>query len=186
MKDNKNTNVNVPCIHSGCNLAETGASDYDNFDAPLGALDITEGQDVQLVEERNQRDGFDGPYVEVKVTLPPQVQNPADVREEPMVTITVPSGVHPITFLKEKGVEITKAWVFMDSNVVKTLRKLPRRYHQNTVAYGEFFRFENLDTISLQEVKYFDHWHVLLEWEFNGEKLQRPEIPETIIEVVME
>ena len=186
MKNSINERRNVPSIHTGCSLAETGYFDYDDYNNPLGELDIVEGTEVELLEERTQRDGFDGPYLEIKIKLPPEVKKPADARKEPLVTITVPLGVHPIAFLKEKGVEITKAWVFMDSSVVETMRKSPRRYHQESVAYGEFFRFENFDTISLQEVKYFDTWKVLLEWEFDGEKLQRPEIPETIIEVVME
>jgi len=114
------------------------------------------------------------------------MENPSSVREEPLVTVVVPSGIHPIAFLKGNGVNIQKSWVFMNNDVADVLRNTPYKFHQATVAYGEFFRFENLDTISLQFVKYFDNWKVLLDWEFDGKKFVRIDKPECIIEVVME
>lgn len=188
MKNSKNNNVkNVPSIHTGCSMAETGYNDYDDFDHPLKALDIIpEGKEIPFVKtvDSYSADGEDCEVV--GFTLPPEMENPSSVREEPLVTVVVPSGVHPITFLKEKGVDIENSWIFMNDDVADVLRKMPYRYHQATVAYGEFFRFENFDTISLQSVKYFDSWKVLLDWEFDGKKFERNDTPECIIEVVME
>lgn len=184
MEDNKN-NVNVPnSIHSGCSLAETGSHDYDDFDNPLAPLDIIpEEADIQFVENcRQMFDGFDGPYLEVRRVLPSGIKSPSDVRKEILVSVTIPSGEHPIDFLK-RHVEITNAWVFLDSNVLEALRKLPHKFHQATVAYGEFFRFEDFDTISLQEVQYFDDWKVLKNWNFDGEEFSRVDTPDFIVQL---
>ena len=182
-----NKEKNVSCIHPGCGFAETGRSDYDDFDNPLKAIDIIpQGTEIRLIETKNVQNGLDGPYLEITRQLPPEVARPSDVRRESLVTVIVPAGEHPIDFLKEIGVDITKAWVFMEEKVVKTLKEFPCKFHQKTVAYGEFFRFENFDTISLQTVEYFDSWRVLFNWEFDGKKFGRTEEPEVIIEVVME
>jgi len=188
MKNSNNNYVNnVPCIHSGCSMAETGWSEYDDFDNPLKPLDIIpEGKENLLVKNVNSYTYNGEDYEDVDFGLPPEMENPSTVREEPLVTVIVPSGVHPITFLKEKGVNIENSWVFINNDVADVLRKMPYKYHQATVAYGEFFRFENFDTISLQFVKYFDNWNVLLDWEFDGKKFVRNDKPECIIEVVME
>jgi len=63
---------------------------------------------------------------------------------------------------------------------------MPYRYHQATVAYGEFFRFESFDEISLQDVKYFENWKVFLEGKISEKEVYRPDEPKSIIEVVME
>lgn len=177
----------VPSIHPGCSMAETGWNEWDDYDNPLKPLDIIpEGKVIHFIERKTEYKGCDGPYVDVKIELPSEFEHPSSVREEPLVTVTVPSGVHPITFLKEKGVDIENSWIFMNNDVVEAIQKMPYRYHQATVAYGEFFRFESLDTISLQSVKYFDSWKVLLDWEFDGKEFVRIDNPVSIIEVVME
>ena len=186
MKNSIYNKREVPTMHPRCSLAETGAGDYDDFDNPLGALNIIpEGTDIQLLEEKEQHDGFDGPYVDVKLSLPPEVERPSHVRKENLVTVEVPSGVHPFTFLKEKGVDIENSWIFMNDDVVDTLKKMPYRYHQVTVAYGEFFRFESFDEISLQEVEYFKKWKIILEGKICEKEFYRTDSPESIIEVVM-
>ena len=186
--NNFNEKRNVPVIHPGCSLAETGHGEFDDFDNPLAPMNIfPEGKNIQLLEEVERNEGFDGPYLEITRKLPPELEKqPSSVREEPLVTVTVPSGMHPITCLKEMGIDINNSWVFMNEDVVNMIRKMPYRYHHASVAYGEFFRFENFDTISLQTVKYYDSWNVLLNWEFDGEKFVRDEEPVSIIEVVME
>lgn len=176
----------VPVMHPGCSLAETGAAEFDDFDNPLKPLDIVPvGTDI-LVEMESVWESFDGRHVEVYLKLPEGIENPSSVRQESHEIVVVPLGVHPVTFLKEKGVDITTAWVFMHEEVVKTLRKLPCRFHQKTVAYGEFFRFEDFDTMSLQEVEYFPKWRVVYEGEINEKRFHRNDTPERIIEVVME
>lgn len=186
MKD-KNNKAYVPYIHPGCSLAETGRGEYDDFDNPLRALDIIpEGKEISFVRtEKTYR--FDGEdYVDIKFALPPEMKNPSSIRKEPLIAVIITPGVHPITFLKEKGVNIENAWIFMHEEVVETLRKLPYRYHQKTVAYGEFFRFEDFDTISLQTVQYLPNWRVVLNGQINGKEFSRPSTPECIIELVIE
>ena len=79
-----------------------------------------------------------------------------------------------------------KELFFLHKNVVDVLRSRPLKYHQKTVAYGEFFRFEDLDEISLQEVEHFTDWKIIFEGKIDGEVFYRPDTPELIIEVVME
>ena len=187
MKNSIYNKREVPSVHSGCSLAETGAGDYDDFDNRLEDLDIIpDGKEISFVrnEDSYRYDGEE--HVNVELTLPPKIQNPSSVREEPLVIVVVPVGVHPFTFLKEKGVNMEKSWIFMHNDVVDMLRKMPYRYHQATVAYGEFFRFESFDEISLQDVKYFKKWKILLEGKICGKELYRTDTPERIIEVVME
>lgn len=176
----------VPSIHPGCSLAETGWNEWDNYDDPLGALNpIPEGKQslVQQVIEPYESEG--DRYVNVHYALPSEFTKPSDIRDEPKVIIEVPSGVHPFSYLKEQGVDFDNAWVFMHEEVVETIRKLPYRYYQDTVAYGEFFRFEDLDKVYLQKVEYFPDWKVILEGEIADELFCRPDIPPAIIEVVM-
>lgn len=189
MKNNTNNQDKrvVPSVHSGCSLAETGWSEYDDYDNPLKSFKIIpEGTESNwLVDEVNEYDGFDGKSVEIVHVLKPEIIDPSYVRDEALITITVPEGVHPITFLKENVSNLDQAWVLLSKNVVETLRELPNRYHQKTVAYGEFFRFENFDTVSLQEIEYFDDWKVLLNWEFDKEKFERNDTPDFIIQLKM-
>lgn len=185
MKNSIYNQKEVPSIHTGCSLAETGASEYDDFDNPLGELDIIpRGTDIHFVEERNEVEGFDGPYVEVKVTLPLEIQNPSSVRDEPLVTVVVSSGVHPITLFNPEV--INHAWIILDKDVVEKIREFPYKFQQDTISYGEFFRLENNDSFSLQKVKYFEGWRVLQECNIDGTIFQRPKYPEFIIEMVME
>ena len=189
MKNNSINNKvnNVPSVHKGCSMAETGWNDYDDFDHPLKPLDIIpKGKEIPFVktEASYRADGED--YVDIDFKLPPEMESPSSVREETLVTVTVPYGVHPFSYLKAKGVDVSQAWVFVHKDVVDVFRKLPYRFHQETVAYGEFFRFENFDTISLQTVKYFSNWKVILEGRFDEGMFFRPDIPKIIIEVVME
>lgn len=102
--------------------------------------------------------------------------------------MAVPLGVHPITFLKENGIVegIENAWVFMNKDVVDVLRKMPYKFHQKSVAYGEVFRYENFDIISLQEVKYFSDWKIVREGEINEKRFFMPDAPEVIIEVIID
>lgn len=185
MKHNTNNSVKtvVPSIKSRCSLAETGKNEYDDYDNPLLPLRIIpHGTEPRWVtEEVEEYEGFDGNSVNIRRALKPGIYDPSCVREEPVVIITVPEDVHPIAFLKGIVADLNQAWVFVTEKVVERLRKLPTKYHQATVAYGEFFRFENLDTISLQAVKYFDDWKVFLDWEFDGKKFTRKDIPEFII-----
>lgn len=178
----------VPSIHTGCSLAETGAGDYDDFDNPLKELEvIPEGTEEKwLLTMDKKYMGFDGEITEVEHVLKPEVKSPEFVREEPLITITVPEKVHPIIFLKETVANLEHAWVFISKDVEAKLRELPIMYHQNTVAYGEFFRFENFDEISLQRVKYFDDWKVFYEWKFNDENFTRTDTPEFIIQLEMQ
>lgn len=187
MKNSIYNKREVPSIHPGCSLAETGASDYDDFDNPLEALEIIpKGKENEwLFKQVRTYMGFDGETVEVKYMLSPEAKAPSYVREEALVTITVPEGVHPITFLKETVANLEHAWVFVSKEVAERLRKLPTKYYQDTVAYGEFFRFETFDEISLQKVKYFDDWKVLYEWSFERERFMRPDAPEFIIQLEM-
>jgi len=188
MKDNKNNNVNnVPSIHSGCSLAETGWNDYDDFDNPLGELKIIPKEKEGLLVRNVEAYKVDGEYhKEVSYILPSDIQNPSSILEKATVTVAVPSGIHPITFLIGKGIDISEAWVFLHEDVVDVLRKLPCRYHQNTVARGEFFRFEDFTEISLQNVEYFPKWKAIFETKIKGGTIFSPWVPGFIIEVVME
>jgi len=185
MKNNSiNNKVNyVP------NMAEPRFTDFDDLDNPLKPLDIIpEGKENFLKTEAKPYE-YDGEkHMNVSYILTSEIKNPSDVREEQLVRVVVPSGVHPITFLKENGigVDIEKTWIFMNNDVADVLRKMPYKFHQATVAYGEFFRFENFDTISLQKVKYFPDWNVVLEGKIDEKVFGRPEIPQIIIEVIME
>lgn len=176
---------NVPSIPCGCSLAETGRSEYDDYDNPLKALKvIPEGtEDRWLDKAVEYYTAYEEETVEVVNSLKPGIDSPSDVRDEGIVTITIPKDVHPIEFLKKIVANSDRAWIFVNESIVETLRKLPTKYHQNTVAYGEFFRFENLDTISLQAIEYFDDWKVILDWEFDGEKFTRVDVPEFIIQL---
>ena len=189
MKNSSNNyeKKNVPSIQCGCSLAETGRNEYDDYNNPLKPLDIIpQGKEIPFVKNVNSY-RYDGEeYEDINFTLPPEMENPSSVRDELLVTVMVPSGVHPITFLKENGVDIENSWIFMNNDVVDVLKKMPYKFHQATVAYGEFFRFNNFDTISLQAVKYFNNWKVLLNGEFDGKKFVRIDKPECIIEVMME
>lgn len=187
MKNSIYNKRKVPSINPRCSLAETGRNDYDDYDNPLKALKvIPEGtEDRWLIEETKECESFDGEYLKIERVLRPEVKAPACVRNETLVTITVPEGVHPITFLKETVANLEHAWVFVSKEVAKMLRKLPTKYYQDTVAYGEFFRFETFDEISLQTVEYFDDWKVLCEWEFEGDKFARTANPEFIIQLEM-
>ena len=178
----------VPAVHPVCSLAETGRGEYDDFDNPLKPLDIISEGDKELVlKEELKPYGCDG-YTEVNHLLDDKIVSPSQLCKKGLVTVAVPSGVHPITFLKENGIDvgIEKAWVFMKKDVVDVLRKMPYKFHQKSVAYGEIFRYENFDIISLQEVKYFLDWKVVLEGEINGKKFYRPDVPEIIIEVIID
>ena len=184
-----NTSAKVPNtrIHSGCSLAATGRFNYDYFDEPLAPFAIIpEETDIQFIKEERAGRGLDGPFVDVKYRLPDGMENPSSVREEPLVTVAVPVGVHPFTFLKEKGVDIENSWIFMNNDVANVLRKMPCRFHQVTIAYGEFFRFEDFDTISLQTVEYFPDWKVIMDGKIGEKEFNRTDKPVSIIEVVME
>ena len=187
MKNSIFNKKEVPAVHPGCSLAETGRGEYDDFDNPLKPLDIIPESKKESVLKKDLKpyvcDGEN--YEEVKYVLSHEIVNPAQVREEALVTVVIPSGVHPVTFLKEH-LDIEKAWVFMHNDVVQILRDMPRRFYHDTVAYGEFFRFENFDTISLQKVEHFDKWKVLVEWDFGEGVCVREDIPEFIIELVIE
>ena len=185
MKNSIYNKREVPSVHFGCSMAETGASDYDDFDNPLAPLNvIPEGKDILFVENRTEYTGIDGKYEDVKRELPAGLENPSSVREEPLVTVVVSSGVHPITLVNPEV--INHAWIFYRKDVVEEIRKFPYKYQQDSIAYGEFFRLENCDSFSLQKVEYFEGWRVLRECEINGIVYQRPEVPEYIIELVME
>lgn len=187
MKNNSiNNKKEVLYIHPGCSMAETGFDEYDDFDNPLKLFDfVPEGKEVPFERhvENYKADGEE--YEDVYLNLPPEIKNPSQVRDEPNVTVNVPVGVHPVTFLKDIGVDFTKAWVFIRKEVVETMRKLPLKYHQNTIAYGEFFRFEDFEEVSLQGVMYLPEWRIILEGKIGGEDFKRIENPECIIEVVM-
>ena len=187
MKHSIYTEREVPMMHPGCSMAETGANDYDDFDNPLPEFKvIPEGKEIPFVkkEEETVYDGSDS-YKHIEYSLPPEIKTPADVREEPRVTVVIPKGVHPFTYLKDSGVDFTKAWIFLRKDVVETLRKLPVHFHHDTVAYGEFFRFVDLNEISLQKIEYFPDWKMIFEGKLGGEEFYRTETPECIIEVVM-
>ena len=173
--------------HPGCSLAETGLSDYDDFDNPLKPLDIIPKGKEKLLIRTVYSYKSDGEYYEdVFYKLPSEINSPSQVREEFLVSLVVPLGMHPFTFLKEKGVDITNAWIFMNEELVEKLRQFPNKFHQPSVAYGEFFRFESGDSVSLQSVEYFKDWKVLLNWEIDGKKFIRNDMPGYIIEMVME
>lgn len=184
MKNSIYNKKEVPAMQI-CSQAENYL--YDDVDNPLGEFDIIpEGKkDTVLVKtvENYVSDGEN--YEDVHYSLSTGIENLSDVLEEPNVKVIVPFGVHPFAYLKEIGVDFTKSWVFMHEEVVDTLRKLPYKHHLDTVAYGEFFRFEDYDTMSLQKVEYFPKWKVILEGKLSTEEFYRPESPEAIIEVVM-
>lgn len=184
---------NVPeNVRIGCNMAETGLhdtgwNDYDDFDHPLRPFDIIpEGSDVTLDEVREQCNVDGEEFFDTHYVLPAEFTKPSSVRDESLVTIIVPNGMHPFDFLKQSGVSIEKAWIFMDEDCVEAMRRLPNKFHQATVAYGEFFRFEDNDTISLQAVKYFLTWKIALNCEVEGKTFERPESPECIIQMEMQ
>jgi len=187
MKNSSSNMREVPRIHPGCSMAETGYNDYDDFDNPLRPLDIIpeDRKGKVLSEEKTQEKGYDGYYVDKKLELLPEFTKPSSVREEQYVTILIPSsgGVDFVTLFG--GINFKKAWVFMNEDVVEELRKHPYKYHNKTVAYGEIFRLEDNDTFWLQDVKYFDGWKVLLKCEINGEVFHRLEKPEFIIQFEM-
>lgn len=174
-------------IHTtGCSMAETGRNDYDDFNKPLKPLNVIpeEKKDEVLKENYIPCKGYDGDYMDVKLELLPEFTKPSALRPEPLVTVTVPAGIHPIALLNPEA--INQAWIILNPEVVKELRKFPYKFQQDTVAYGEFFRLENNDSFSLQEVKYFEGWRVIRECNIDGVVYQRPENPEFIIEMVME
>ena len=177
----------VPSVHPGCSLAETGWNDYDDFDNPLGPMNIIPKAKIEtLLEEVAIPYKFDGErYVDITYKLSPEIKSPSEVRDEPHVKVIVPSGVHPFVFLMENGsIDIKNSWVFMNKDVVDVLRRMPCRCHQASMAYGEFFRFENFNEIVLQDVSHFS-WGIIREGKLNGEIFDRPDIPQTIIEVVL-
>lgn len=189
MKNNSIYNKReVPGVHTGCSMAETGAYDYDDFDNPLGKLNIISKEKECLLVRNVDTYQYDGEnHANVYYTLSSEIQNPSSVREETTIKVVVPSGIHPITFLRERiMIDVSEAWVFLHKDVVDVLRKLPCRYHQNTVASGEFFRFEDFTEISLQEVEYFSKWKVIFELRDDEGMILRPWLPKFIIEVVME
>lgn len=186
MKNSIYNKREVPSVHLGCSMAETGV--YDDFDNPLKALNIIpENKENTVLVRTVEKFISDGEYhEEVRCELSSEIENPSHVMDERFtIMVVVPSGVHPFTYLKEIGVDMTKDWVFLHEDVVDVLRKLPCMYHQETVAYGEFFRFEDFDEVSLQKVKYFADWKVILEGKINEEEFYRPERLESVIEVVM-
>jgi len=189
MKNNSiYTEREVPSVHPGCTLAETGAGDYDDFDNPLKSFNvIPEGKEDTVLVRTVKKYISDGEYHEdFHYELSSEIECPSDALEEQFsITVVVPSGVHPFDYLKKSGVNIANAWVFMHKEVVDNLRTLPYKHHLETVAFGEFFRFEDCDTISLQCVEHFPNWKVILVGKINEEDFYRPESPETIIEVVM-
>lgn len=188
MKNSIYTKREVPVMHPGCSMAETGAGDWDDFDNPLGEFNIIpEGKESLLVRNVDEY-RFDGEtQKEVYYTLPSEIEKPSSIRDESVITVFVPSDVHPFSYLKEIGIDITKAaWIFLHKDVIDVLRKLPWRHYLDTVAYGEFFRFEDFDTVSLQKVEYFPEWKVILEGKVGEQEFYRPDTPEYIIELVME
>ena len=178
---------NVPSIHPGCSLAETGWNDYDDFDNPLKALDIIPEDTKKMVLEEKSIpcEGEDESYVVVKYQLKPGFTTPASVRTESHMNLILSAGVHFMPLFKEKGVNLEKAWVFMDEKFVEELRKFPYKHHLDTVAYGEFFRLPNNDTFSLQEVEYFEGWRVVCKWQIDGKGFVRPETPQIIIQLTL-
>jgi len=186
MKNSTNNNVNdVPSIHTGCSMAETGRNDYDDFDNPLKPMDIIpEAQKNEvLVERRTQCQGYDGPYEEIEVKLLPEFRKPASVREESHITLYIPSGVHFLDLFKEKSENLEKTWIFLHKDVVEELRKFPIKFYHDSVAYGEIFRLKNDDSFSLQEVEFYHDWKVLLNCEIDDKKISRCEKPEVIIQL---
>ena len=187
MKNSIYTEREVPMMHPGCSMAETGASDYDDFDNPLPAFNvIPEGKEIPFVKKECSTP-YDGSecYKYTEYILPSDIKTPADVREEPRITVVIPEGIHPFTYLKESGVDFTKTWIFLSMDVIATMRKLPVHFHHATVAYGEFFRFVDLNEISLQKVEHFPDWKMIFEGKLDDEEFYRTETPECIIEVVM-
>ena len=71
MKNSIYNKREVPSVHSGCSLAETGAGDYDDFDNPLKALDIIpEGKEVPFVKNVNKYVSDGEHYEDVHYDLP--------------------------------------------------------------------------------------------------------------------
>ena len=180
------TNREVPSVHTGCSLAETGWNEYDDFDNSLKPLNVIPGEkkDEVLQEKFISSQGFDGYYDDKKLELLPEFTKPSSLRTEPLVTITVPSGIHPITLLKPEV--INHAWIILDKDVVEKIKDFTYKFKQNTFAFGEFFRLENNDTFTLQKIEYFEGWRVLRECNIDGVIFQRPECPEFIVEMIME
>ena len=183
MNSNLDSKKSVPSIHPGCSLAETGGNEYDDFDHPLEPMLVVD--ESSMIEERiPYNDGIDGPYVEVKKRLPDGIQTPADAREETVITIAI-KNFHPLFAVKKLIADVTSAWIFLDPQAVKYLEEFQYKFRQNSVSRGKFFRLPNNDTFALQQVKYFEGWECLHEWEIDGKKFERTETPEFIIQVVM-
>ena len=181
MKNSLNNNENyVP------SMAEPRFADFDDLDNPLKSFKVIpeEKKDYVLQEKENPCNGDGGSYVDTKLELLPEFTKPSSLREEPLVTITVPSGIHPITLIKPEV--INHAWIILSKDVVEKLREFSYKFKQNTIAYGEFFRLENDDSFYLQRVEHFDGWRVLRECQINGETFRVPECPEFIIEMTIE
>lgn len=168
-----------------CSMAEEYL--YDDFDNPLGSFGIIpKGKEDTVLVKTVENYVSDGEYYEdVHYELSTNIQSPSDAMDEHFtLVIVIPEGVHPFTYLKE-CVDMNKEWIFLNKDVVEVLRKAPCKYYQKTIAYGEFFRFEDFDEVSLQDVQHFTDWKVILEGKISTEEFYRPERPETIIEVVM-
>ena len=144
----------VPAVHPGCSLAETGRNEYDDFDNPLKPFNLIpeEEKEVVLKKELTPYECDGEKHVGVNYVLSDEIVSPSQLCKKSVVIVAVPSGVHPITFLKENGIVegIEKAWIFLNIDVIETLRKLPIRFYHDTVAYGEFFRFPCMDEVVLQ------------------------------------
>lgn len=185
MKDNKNINENVPnSICTRCSLANH--IDYKDWEKRLRPLDIIPEKKKEKVlrVKTTPWKGIDGEYVDTKLELLPEFTTPASVREEQSITLYSPYGRfggHFMLLLKGRVINFEKAWIFMSEDFVKELRKFPYKYHEKTVTDGEFFRLEDNDTFSLQDVEHFEGWKVLLKCEIDDKEFLRPEKPDVII-----
>lgn len=185
MKNSIYSKREVPSIHPGCSLAETGAGDYDDFDNPLGAFDIVseEKKKEVLTKKIETWKGYDGECTEVEFVLKPEIKFPSSVRNEHLKLIPILYGDDPFISLKNMGIDFENSWVLISGAIVDALRKKPCSYHHETIAYGEFFRFLDGDEISLQNVKYFEKWKIILEGKICGKEFYRADKPTHIYEV---
>lgn len=172
--------------YTPCSLAEPYA-DFDNHFEPLEDFNhIPEERKADFLEKKTiQYQGEDDVYMVEKYQLKSEFTTPASVRTESHMNLILSEGVHFIPLFKEKGINLEKAWVFLDPKYVDELQKFPYKHRMDFVAYGDLYRLQNNDTFYLQKVEHFEGWRVLRKWDIEGKEGIRPEVPEIIIQITL-